>query len=88
MLRVSVVEVALAGLCIELDSVVVVVLWIVGAGASLTVVQALKEMNAVAAMAEMISVFIYFGVLVVTCQWLLLSLLTRCQSGQRGLFEQ
>jgi len=58
MLRVSVVEVALTGLCIEFVSVVVVVLWEVCTGTSLTVVQAVSATKAAAARHEMMSVFI------------------------------
>ena len=58
MLRVSVVEVELTGLCVVLDSVVVVVLWVIGTGTSLTVVQAVSEINVAAAMHETMSVFI------------------------------
>jgi len=58
MLRVSVVEVALTGLRTVLDSVVVVVLRVVGVGTSLTVVQAVRVKNAAAARHGMISIFI------------------------------
>ena len=58
MLCVSVVEVALTGLCIEFVSVVVVVLWEVCTGTSLTVVQAVSDTKAAAAKHEMIIVFI------------------------------
>jgi phosphotransferase system glucose/maltose/N-acetylglucosamine-specific IIC component len=51
-----------------LDSVVVVVLWVVGTGVSLTVVQAVNENKAAAARHGMMSVFIsciiYVGIVV------------------------
>lgn len=50
-------EVVLTGLCSVLDSVVVVVLCVVGIGASLTVVQAVSDTKVAAARQEMISLF-------------------------------